>query len=244
MKPLSVSVSLSDILEGENRLDATFYASDVYLVKRILKDCENNSIPINNIKDYSKGTFNPPPIKRIFTDDKKLGTPYMLPQEMFNFVWEPRKYVLADKMENIEDWFLKRDWIVLTQSGTVGKPYFINEEDEGIVLSQNAIRILPKDGVYSGYLYAYLSTWIGQTLLKKDEFGITVKHIRPHHVDAIPIPHINEDLQKEIHNNIKEAFALKAKANDLIEKSKKIIYETLGAPEDNLFDDEEEENRD
>jgi type I restriction enzyme, S subunit len=242
MKNISVTTTLDNIIDGDSRLDATYYASAVFQAKQILDDYMGRGNEVLTIGDFSNGTFNPPPIKRIFTDDISKGTPYMLPQEMFDFYWAPKKQVLAHKMNKIEDWFLKEDWVVLTQSGSVGKPYFATKEDEKIVLSQNAIRIPPIDRDKGGFIYAYLSTWIGQTLLKKDEFGITVKHIRPNQVDEIPIPNIADQKQKEISKKIKKAFELRKKAIDLINEAKSMIYNELDAPHINIFDDEEAES--
>lgn len=239
MKNISVTTTLDNLIDGDSRLDATYYASDVFQAKQFLEDYELKGNQISKIGDFSKGTFNPPPIKRIYTDNLLKGTPYMLPQEMFDFYWSPKKHVLANKMDRIEDWYLKENWVVLTQSGSVGKPYFATKADEKNVLSQNAIRIPPKNQENGGYIYAYLSTWIGQTLLKKDEFGITVKHIRPNQVDQIPIPQIDEGMQKEISKKIKKAFELRKKAIDLINESKAMIYDELGAPHTNVFDEDE-----
>jgi type I restriction enzyme S subunit len=239
MKNISVTTTLENLIIGDSRLDATYYASDVFQAKQILENFTENGNEVLTIGHFSKGTYNPPPIKRIFTDNINKGTPYMLPQEMYDFYWSPKKFVLANKMNKIEDWYLKENWVVLSQSGTVGKPYFSTKYDEGIVLSQNAIRIPPLEGNKGGYIYAYLSTWIGQTLLKKDEFGITVKHIRPHQVDEIPIPNIDQKKQIEISEKIKKAFELRRKAIDLITEAKNMIYDELGAPNVNIFDDEE-----
>ena len=239
MKNISVTTTLDNLIEGDSRLDATYYASSVFQAKQILDDFELNGNEVLKIGNFSKGTFNPPPIKRIFTDDIVKGTPYMLPQEMFDFYWSPKKYVLAHKMKNIKDWYLKENWVVLTQSGSVGKPYFSTQKDENIVLSQNAIRIPPSDPDKGGYIYAYLSTWIGQTLLKKDEFGITVKHIRPNQVDDIPIPNIDEEKQKIISAKVKEAFELRKRAIELLDEAKKMIYDEIKAPYTNIFDDED-----
>jgi hypothetical protein len=207
----------------------------------VIDDFEAMGNQVSKVGDLSVGTFNPPPIKRIFTDDARKGTPYMLPQEMFDFYWAAKKYVLADKMKDIDSWFLKSGWIVLTQSGSVGKPYYATESDENIILSQNAIRIPPTDGEKSGYLYAYLSTWIGQTLLKKDEFGITVKHIMPHHVDSIPVPVISEKKQLEISRKVQSAFELRAEAIKLLNEAKALVYEGMGAPDKIPVHDEEDD---
>lgn len=242
MKNISVTTTLDSLIDGDSRLDATYYASAVFQAREILDQYEVDGHRLTTIGDMSKGTYNPPPIKRTFTDDRVNGTPYMLPQEMFDFYWAPRKYVLASKMPKIEDWFLKEDWVVLTQSGSVGKPYFVTKADENIILSQNAIRIPPADPETGGYIYAYLSTWIGQTLLKKDEFGITVKHIRPHQVDQIPVPDIDRDKQVEISRKVKRAFELRKQAISLLNEAKAMIYDELGSPDENIFEEDEDPN--
>jgi type I restriction enzyme S subunit len=241
MKNISVTTTLESLITDDSRLDATYYASSVFQAKKILDDYKESGNKVVTIGDLSEGTYNPPPIKRIFTDNTDKGTPYMLPQEMFDFYWSPRKFVLANKMNKIEDWYLKEDWVVLTQSGTVGKPYFATKEDEKVVLSQNAIRIPPKDTYQGGFIYAYLSTWIGQTLLTKDKFGITVKHIRPHQVDEIPIPELNDEIQKSISQKVKKAFELRQQAIDLLDEAKELIYNEIGAPSTNNFESLEED---
>jgi hypothetical protein len=169
MRNLSMSIPSTLLLEGDFRLDATYYESAVFQARKALEKFQKKGGKLGTLSDFSPGTFNPPPIKRAFTDDKEKGTPYMLPQEMYDFYWTPRKYVLADKMEGISDWFLKKGWVVLSQSGTVGKPYLATSADEKVVLSQNAIRLRCSSLDEGGYVYTYLSTWVGQTLLKKDE---------------------------------------------------------------------------
>jgi type I restriction enzyme S subunit len=224
----SVSASLSEILDGELRMDATYYTSSVYQAKKVLEQYEEGGKKVSDVGAYSVRVFNPPPIKRVYTDNRDAGAPYMLPQEMFDFYWSPKKFVLADKMPNISDWYLKERWVVLTQSGSVGKPYLATTADKNTVLSQNAIRVVPKKSYSAGFLYAYFMTWLGQTLLKKDEFGITVKHIRPHHVSGIPVPDLDESKQKTISEKIERAFKLRAEAIKLINEATQIIYDELG----------------
>lgn len=240
MTKISTEISVSMFFDGECRLDATYYASVVRQARSALAEAAENGIPTKTVQEFTGGVFNPPPIKRAFTDNDELGTPYMLPQEMFDFYWEPRKRVLAEKMDGITDWFLKKGWVVLTQSGSVGKPYFASDSDEGIVLSQNAIRLPVDDEDIGGFLYAYLATWIGQALLKKDEFGITVKHIRPHHVEAVPVPDIEDTKKREIGKKVRKAFKLRAQAIALLRQAKHEIYDALQCPPRPIEDEESE----
>lgn len=78
-------------------------------------------------------------------------------------------------------------------------------------------------------------------MLKKDEFGITVKHIRPHHVDNIPIPLLPQKQQETIAKNVEEAFELRAKAIALLNEAKALIYNELCAPHSPPTEDEDDE---
>jgi restriction endonuclease S subunit len=52
----------------------------------------------------------------------------------------------------------------------------------------------------SGFLYAYLASKYGYTLLTQSGFGGVVKHINAEHVANIPVPILPESKQQEIHN--------------------------------------------
>ncbi len=97
-------------------------------------------------------------------------------------------------------------------------------------MSDDLIRIVPKDENNVGYLYAYLNTWIGQAFLIKDQYGSTVKHIEPHHVANILIPRIPE-LEEEINQKILEAHRLREEAQELLLKAEGMLYSELGLPE-------------
>lgn len=209
------------------RLDASYYAEEGQRAIRILKESEYEIRPLGS-ESISKRIFNPPPIKRQYSGLE--GTPYLTPTELFQLRIKASKHVFANKMEDIEDWFVKDGWIIITQSGRVGVPFYVTEPLAKFVISQNAIRIVPEEDIYPGFLYAYLSTWLGQALITKDQFGVSVDHIRPSHVSNIPIPMIPEEIQRQIHFNIKKVFALRDKARSLLDNAEHRLFKELNLP--------------
>ena len=210
---------------GELRLDASFYAEENQKALRLLRE---SGYEITDINALSKRVFNPPPIKRQYSG--REGTPYLMPTELFLLRLKPTKFVFANKMKNIKDWFVEEGWVILTQSGNVGIPLYVTKSLEKFVISQNAIRIVPKEGVYSGFIYAYLSTWLGQALVTKDQFGVTVEHIRPHHVSKLPILLLPKEIQKQIHQNIVKVFQLREKARKLLKQAEVMLLQELNLP--------------
>lgn len=224
-KVKAVTVKSYWLTLGEIRLDASFYAEEGQKAIRILRESGYKTITICQL---ASRVFNPPPIKREYSG--REGTPYLMPTELFLLRLEPTKYVFAKKMEKIEDWLVKDGWVILTQSGNTGIPLYVTESLEKFVVSQNAIRILPKEDVYGGFLYAYLSTWQGQALVTRDQFGVTVKHIRPHHVESDEVPLLPEAIRRIIHDNILKSFSMREKARSLLAKSQDALLTELGLP--------------
>lgn len=210
---------------GENRLDASFYAEERQRANRLLAECDYEKISVALL---SRLVFNPPPTKRYFTG--KDGTPYLTPSEVFQLKLKPSRFVFANKIENVEEWFVKKGWILITQSGNVGLPIYVTEPLEKFVISQNFIRIVPQDNVYSGYLYAYLSSWIGHSLITCDQFGMIVEHIRPHHISNVMVPCIPKDIQKQIHLDIVKAYTCRDKARWLLSEAEKKLVDELRLP--------------
>ncbi len=201
-------ISSKWLMEGEERLDAEHYTQEGFRFKKILEESGYPLWPLGKWK-----IFNPPPLKRHFIEKSAMSVPYIMPSEMFDFKVTPTKYVAPKKIKNVEDWYVKEGWIILSQSGNAGRPLFVTKEYENIVISQNAIRIVPDEDSKAGFVYAYLSTKMGQSLLGQEQFGVTVKHLRPHHVANIPVPEIDSEASKRIHRQIVEAARLRSEAN-------------------------------
>jgi type I restriction enzyme S subunit len=85
--------------------------------------------------------------------------------------------------------------------------------------------------VPSGYLYAYLSTWVGQALVSKDNMGSAIKHLEPHHVAAVPVPLLPEKQQRDVHEMVVTAYKLRDEANALLDEGDEMLHHELGLPQ-------------
>jgi len=209
------------LLEGEKRLDAEHYTQEGFRSKKLLTDSGYHLWSLGKLR-----IFNPPPLKRHFIEESSASVPYLQPSELFDFKVVPQKFVAPKKIKNVEDWYVKEGWIIISQSGNAGRPLFITKDFENIVISQNAIRIVPSEDTKAGFLYAYLSTRIGKSLVEQEQFGVTVKHLRPHHIANIPVPEIDPAISERIHQQIVKAAQLRVEANK-IENEAILELETL-----------------
>ena len=218
------------IFEGEKRLNASSYFYGSINAKILLTKLIEKGINLDNLGKFSNNIFVGARSKRLFTT-KKEGVPYLMPIDLFTSNFKPRKWVRRET-EDLENWGVSRYTILISQSGTPGRTLITIKLFEDKVVSPNVIRYFPdeEENEKIGYIYAYLSSWMGQALLTKDQYGSTVKHIEPHHVANILIPRIPE-LEEEINQKILEAHRLREEAQELLLKAEEMLYSELGLPE-------------
>jgi type I restriction enzyme S subunit len=222
--PLSIVPShwLSD---GEQRLDGGYYAQDVIASNRFIHDC---GYEIKPLKDIVSDIFILGRFKRIYASNSKNGWPYLSPSDSFDFRPESEKFIAPDHApQEAKKHFAKEGWILISASGSVGRVLYTTKRLEKFFLSHDLIRVMPKSEFPIGYVYAFLSTWIGQALIVKDQYGSAIKHLEPHHVAEIPVPILSLESQLTIHNQIKDAYELREKANSLLDEATELLFSKL-----------------
>jgi type I restriction enzyme S subunit len=204
-------VPATALAEGNRLLTAPAYSSDVGDALTFLAESEYDTVPLGELCDriFRKSRF-----KRVWVQEAEHGYPYMAPKDMMYLkpylreVEQPEKAYVAKEeyREEAEEYMVEPGWILLTCSGRVGRAVLATESLTDYFFTHDLIRAVPKDDAYEGYLYAYLNSWLGQALLKREKFGVTVKHIEPHQVEDVPVLMLPEEEQKQIHERIKEAY--------------------------------------
>ncbi|MDE3136312.1 MAG: restriction endonuclease subunit S, partial [Acidobacteriota bacterium] len=227
------------IYENDSRLDATAYAE---AATRALAQLEASPYKKLTVGELSGTIWHPVQnqarsnFKRIYTDAAH-GVPFVSSRSMFGLPLRPERF-LSRLMPKLPDLMVPNGWLLLSRSGTVGNVLYVNESLSRCAISDHAIRIEPKILNESGYLYAFLASRFGQTLIAKGIYGSTVDELEPKHIADIPVPIISDDDRKEIHNAIVEAYHRRDEANALIYRAERQLHELLGvAP----FDDSDVE---
>lgn len=220
----SFSVQSHWLVKGDCRLDATFYADEAISARRVIEDC---GYKVLTLSESASEIFMPALTLKIPFGDERGGKPYLTQSELFLFRPVSRKFVITRKLENPERWFIKKDWLVMSQSGTVGLVALVSKCLEKYVISPNPIRIVPRKEVPVGYLYTFLSTKYALALVRSNQFGVTVDHILPQHIESLPVPLLPPEKQQVIHDQILKAYRLRDEANELLDKAEKLLYAEL-----------------
>ncbi|WP_330204895.1 restriction endonuclease subunit S [Cyanobacterium sp. DS4] len=226
--PLITSVSANWLYEGDYRLDGCFYGSNAQTAKRIVTE---SIYPVETLGDITQDIFFPGRYKRIYARDKQAGYPFLSASEALQFRPTSDRYLAKDHLpSNSEKHFIEKDWILMTRSGTVGRGVISTKRLAKYFISDDLIRIIPKKFPLVGYLYAFLSSWIGQALVTKDQYGSAIKHLESHHIASVPVPILPESEQELIHNEILHVYQLREKANQLLDEANELLHQELGLP--------------
>lgn len=193
------------------------------------KVLEESGYTLPELGTLVRDVFNLPRFKRVYAEDATAGRPYLSASEVL-FFRPPMTRFLSKAMSppNADRHFARAGWIILTCSGTVGRVIYATKTLEPFFLTHDLIRIVPRPDLPAGYLFAFLSSWVGQALLAKDQYGAAVPHIEPGHVKPIPVPLLDERLQKAIHEKVEEAARLRNEANELLDRAEALFHQELG----------------
>jgi len=219
------SVTLSDVLNAGKRLEAAVFGIEGKHAREVVANCKWGSVPLPNIieRAYYPGRF-----KRIYCNPHR-GEPFYLPSQMTDIYPKADKHISALTKCNISELKLKKGDVLLTRSGTIGNTTIVSRTLESKVFSDDVIRITPKDGL-TGYVYAFLRSHIGSTILQTNTYGSVIKHIEPAHLAEIPIPNPPNNVKQKINKLILLSFAHRDKSNELLDKATKMLANELKLP--------------
>ena len=212
--------------DGELRMDAEYYSDNALKVRRLLENWELGTILLG---DLASSVSYPGRFKRIYARDKRHGMPFLTASKMLHFRPASDAY-LARRPHQLAKYTVAEGCLLITRSGSVGRCVIVGERLSKFAITDDAIRVRSSK-IPIGYLYAFLVSWMGQTILKKDQYGSAIKHLESHHVSNISVPLLPEAEMKEIAERIDEANDLREEANVLLDDALKNLHYELGLPD-------------
>ncbi len=216
-------VDFNDI-NSAMRLDGSFHLSEGTIFLKKLRKMSHEELGDITIKIFTAGRS-----KRFYTNKNK-GFPYLSNTEVAKQnPLEGCKYN-SKKFGYDEPSLLKRGMIVTGRVGAIGQTAYVTSELEEVKAmgSDNIIRIVPQNIQKSGFIYAFLASQYGRTLLWRLAAGGVQPYISEDMLKDMPIPKLTESKQKEIHSLIVSASQLRVEANKLLRESKNQFYKCNG----------------
>ncbi len=136
----------------------------------------------------------------------------------------------ADKhvKKQLDDLTIYKGYILVSDSGTLGRVTYALSQHNGHVATNNLIRIVVDDISLRGYIYEFLKSELGQSLMLKNAYGTNQEHLEPDVIADIPIP-IPKDrsIVEEIGNAVIQSIEELEKSIALGNNAKKNLNKIL-----------------
>lgn len=220
------SVSLSEVQYNKLRLEASAFNLNAKAAKSKVEHCLYGYVHLWGDDGLVKEAFYGNRKKRNYVSRTVIGSQgFIGSSEMLDINPRPVKFLIKSESSQFS---VKEGCILLSRSGTIGNVTFVNKTLSKLLVSEHAIRIEPI--AFGGYIYSYLKTTIGKTLIKANTFGAVIDEIEPEHLKNIIIPDAPESIKQDIHDLIITSFNLRDQSNDLIENAEKMLYQELQLP--------------
>ena len=200
------SVHSKSFLENGGRFDASFHLSEGVQSRAQVM---NAPYPLTTVGAASERIFHAGRWKRAYVSSKEHGIALVGSSDMLKADLSDIKLISRKYTPDMEDKILKKGWILISCSGTIGNTVFTNEQHAEKLASQDVIRIIPNNILRTGFVYSFLSTSYGYNLLTQGTFGAVIQHIEPQNVEQIPIPIMPDAFQEKVDNLIQESARLR-----------------------------------
>lgn len=222
------SVSLSDILTRDKRLEASTFNIDRDHALQLLNNSKYEVITLGTDNIGFNDCYYGPRAKRNYLSDiDSTSIGFLGSSEMLDIYPKPIKYVSPDN-PMVKQLSLSEEIILISRSGTIGNVTFVNKSLAKYLVSEHAIRLVIDK--FPGYVYAYLKTDVAQNLLHAEKFGSVILEIEPEALKNMPIPNPPDMIKKKVHNLVIQSYSSRDESNKLIDEATKIMIDELELP--------------
>ena len=222
------SVPLSEVLERDNRIEASTFNLDRAHSIQLLKNSKYDLVLLGSKEIGFKDCFYGPRAKRNYLtniDNTSIG--FLGSSEMLDIYPNPVKFVSHDN-SMVDSLSLAEGTILISRSGTIGNVTFVSQTLSKFLVSEHAIRLIVNE--FPGFVYTYLKTNVAQNLLHAEKFGSVILEIEPDALKNMLIPNAPALIKKKIHDLIMDSYANRDESNRLIDEATKIMIEELELP--------------
>ena len=229
------SVSLSDIISRDKRLEASVFDVEAKQARTIIDNGKYGVVMLGGEDGIISNAYYPGSFKRIYCS-KPFGEEFYLPSQMTDLYPKTDKYISKLTNCNINELKLEENTLLLTRSGTIGTISLVSKTTKGKVFSDDVIRITFNSIENLGFVYAFLKSKVGNKLLTTNGYGSVITHLEPEHLATVPVPNAPQEIKERIHNLIVKSYALRDESNDYINQATRLLINELHLPDINRFE--------
>lgn len=191
------TVAFSDLDEDSLSLNPVHYLPQHNAAfRKVITLGESDDFEIHRLGDLAH-VYNGPRFKRPYADLGVTEGPtirkYFTGTALTQLNSDNVKYLDSAKAnkqvkKQLDALTIYKGYILVSDSGTLGRVTYALDQHNGHIATNNLIRIVVDDLPLRGYLYEFLQSELGQSLMLKNAYGTNQEHLEPDIIAEIPIP--------------------------------------------------------
>jgi hypothetical protein len=217
------SIPVSALFAGDRRLEAETYLSTGYGIRTAIEAKTTGWVKLSELASV----IHPGRMKGILVSPE-YGKPFLAATQVFDVRPVPRKFLALEKMEGAAACYIEDGHILVTRSGSVGRPAMANSAHRGIVVSDDLLRVYPRDERNRGWLYAFLHAAQTRAMTVGSHYGHIIKHLEPSHVNALPVPVVDDDTAARFNRQVRKILELRNQGHILTLEAETRFEKALG----------------
>lgn len=210
---------------GERRLEASSYLTDGYGRRRLIEARDAGWSRFESVADI----WQPSRLKGVVVRPG-AGVPYLSAGQIFEGEPTVRKWLAASRIPAASTRFVEAGWILVSRSGDVGRVTAVYPQLQGVVVTDDMLRVEPHFSEDFGWIYAYLRTKSFKAIARTSQYGHMIKHLEPEQVAAMPIIDPGPDVKAEAARLVAEML-WKRRESFRLRKESEAQYQSLIAPD-------------
>lgn len=220
----SGSILVSAMLSGDRRMEAETFLSSGYGLRLAI---ESKTDGWTRLAQVAR-TWQPSRLKGIQVG-RTFGTPFLAATQVFDVRPIPRKWLSMERTDDATNRFVQPGTIMVTCSGSVGRPTLAYATHESILISHDLLRVEALNKKDWGWIYAYLHAAQTRAMTQSVHYGHIIKHLETSHLDALPIPLLDDKMNKSFSNRVSRILELRNESHRLTLEAESRFESALGA---------------
>jgi type I restriction enzyme S subunit len=216
-------LSSSALLNGDRRMEAETYLSSGFGIARAIESKPGGWARFGNLANV----WMPGRLKGIQVS-REFGTPFLAATQVFDIRPVPRKWLALERTEDASSRFVTSGMILVTCSGSVGRATLAGTPHERTLISHDLLRVEAVNQRDQGWLYAYLHAPQVRAMAIGAQYGHIIKHLETSHLDALPIPTVDEEVASTFTQRVSQILDLRNEAYRLTLEAEAVFEKALG----------------
>jgi type I restriction enzyme S subunit len=218
-------VSSSVLSGGDRRMEAETYLSSGFGIRVAIEGKPAGWIRFGELAEV----WMPDRLKGIQVATG-FGTPFLSATQVFDVRPLPRKFLALDQIRASKDYFVDNGVILVTRSGSVGRPTVAYAAHANTLISDDLLRISPRNMQDHGWLYAFLHAPQVRAMTTSVHYGHIIKHLETSHLEALPVPIVDDKTTADFAHRLTRILDLRNESHRFTLEAEARLEQALGLP--------------